>query len=285
MRKEILFKFKLIVVFLVSVAIISLVTSNFVTAYGSQVSMRNVINVYNKPVTTGITIINNSNYQEIYNLKLHTNPFVGSLSKSNIVVPAGALKDINLTINPISNSLDLRYNVSLELINQSNKSEFTNFVIVQHKNKVCNLDVNYTIDYNKSSDLYRLNIFIINKSTKKESIFLNSLFDANSESIIKKALDVNSDSNILENYLIDTNRPTINLKYMCNNMEFIKEIKVPEKPVIKKQPKFSGYLIFSSISLQKLINSIIFQIILVAILIVLVLLFATRYLKLINEKK
>jgi uncharacterized membrane protein len=235
-----------------------------------------------------VLVTNNSNISKTYNLELFTAPFQSNLNINLFTLKSGESKNIALMVYPLNDSLDMRYNVSLEL-SLLNKNEFTNFIIFQHHNKVCDISVDYNIDYNKTSDLYLLNFSINNKSQNNQNIILNNIYDINIPVYFtKNVLDINADSNIDVNYLIGTNNSTINLEYICNNMQFIKEINVPKKEIDSK-PRLSGYLSlsfinFSSISFSNLINSIVFQIILVFLLVILILMFSTRYLKLINKK-
>jgi len=269
---------KMYLVFVIATVMIATIFSSYISAYGSELNIPNVINIFDKEVDASIYLKNNTTSEKVYSLKVHTSPFLSELQEDSFTLSPSESKTLKLTIKPIQNTLKTEYKASIELISGSTRSVHP-FTITQYENKICELEVNKEISYNSNIDKYLLNLNIKNNTNIQQEIILKQLINA--ENFKERSLVIDSNSEEQVNYLVTTKENTLTLEYICNQISIKEDIDVPKK--IKDGINLSGY--FSFISISSILNSLAFQIILVLVLIILILSFATRYIKYLYSKQ
>jgi len=244
------------------------------------------ITLYKEPVDVFILIKNTSSTGNLYNLKSYTSPFVSRIDPQAIRLDGGQEKQVKLTIYPIANTTNQEYTSTLE-ISENQVIHFFAITVIQLTNRVCDVDINHTIDYLSDSNKYHLDLGLTNNGVRYQTINLNKFEDLNSDDY--KEMDVGLFPNETKhiNYYIDTNKPSIELSYVCNSLFQTKKIDIPSKPNTYESNKVkgvSGLFTFTNFgtNIKNIFNSLTFQIILIIIIILLAITFASRYIRLIH---
>jgi hypothetical protein len=282
-------KNKLFLIFLVFGVVF--LFSNYTSAFEAEVSLNtNNLNIYDKDVNLEINVYNNTNTEQLYDIKPHVTPFKFHLDGSTFRLNPRASKRVVLVIKPIANSLEKIYSAKLE-ITSSSSSTYIPLQIVQNTNKKCNTDIDYTVVYNTNIKKYVLNLKLENKDNYSKFIELihNSFLPID----ISKRVELNAKGYKELKFVFDSNLESIDLKYNCNNIELNSfNVIFPNKP--KDNVNDNSYdnsnlngllnLGFFTLNVNNILNSLAVQIILIIVLIVLVLSFTTKYIKFIYNK-
>lgn len=274
--------YKLIVIF-----IFILILLNFniiiVNASSLDISMDTTIDIYNKDVNIPIYITNNTNNSNYYNIETNIPSFNTNLSKSSFRLDQKSTTKIILNIEPLKNSLFRKYMSSIDFYS-NNETKRINLTIIQHNNRRCLLDINYNLNYDQNINKYILNLKLENKASYNQNFLINSIDDQNlNENLNIRALEIKD-----FNKTFDTNKDSVELKYICNYENKVLNIDIPKKLEENNTTKSTTTGLFNlkklDLNFNSIYNSLIFQIILVIILIVLVLSFSTKYIKYIYKK-
>ncbi len=281
------FKFKRILFLVIAALFISLFLYS-IKAHASEFELvvPNSIIVKDNPVESQLTISNLTDETNLYEFKVYSSPFNGVVNPSSIRLGPREVKQLSLIIYPLENSTNQEYISTISVLVNS-EIYFNKFTIVQQTNKVCSLDINYTIDYLIDSNRFHLDLNVTNKTTKYQTIEIKEISPINTK-IEEMSVSVYPNENKHSTFYFDTNESKVIVSYVCNsNFEEI-NIDLPSRPeVIDLNPKenkiwnsVSGYFTISNF--KKIFESLTFQVILIIIIILLVLSFTSRYIKLLH---
>ena len=287
MQSQKRFNYKRIVFLFIAAIFLSLfLYSAKAHALEFETNIPNRITLYNEPVDVFFSIKNTSNASNLYNFKLYTSPFTSRIDPQAIRLDIGEEKQVKLTIYPIENTTNQEYTSTLE-ISENQIIHFYSINIVQLTNKICEVEVNYTIDYLVDSNRYHLNLSLTNNANTYQTINLNKFEDLNSDQFNEINVGLFSNETKHVNYYIDTNKSSLEISYVCNSIFQTKKVDFPSKPVINDDSEtngLSGFFTFTNfnVNMKNIINSLTFQIILIIIIILLAITFASRYIRLIH---
>jgi len=251
-----------------------------------ETSIPSQVTLYKEPIDVLFSIKNTSDVSNLYNFKLYTSPFSSRIDTQAIRLDVGETKQVKLTIYPIDNTTDQEYTSTIE-ISENQIIHFYSIKIIQLTNKTCPIEVNYTNDYLVDSNRYHLDLSLVNNGALFQTINLNAFQDLNADQFKEMSIGLYPKETKHVNYYIDTNKSSLKITYVCNNIFQTKNINFPEKPIINEGNKgkgISGYLTFTNFksNIQTLFKSLTFQIILIVIIILLAIMFASRYIRLIH---
>jgi len=248
-----------------------------------ETSIPDKVTLYKEPVDVWFSIKNTSDSSNLYTFKLYTSPFSSRVDIQSIRINERETKQIKFTIYPIENTTSQEYTSTLE-ISENQLIHFYSFKIVQLINKTCEVDLNYAVNYLIDSNRFHLDLNLTNKSNTYNTLTLNRFEDLNSDQFNEMSVGLYPYESKTVNYYFDTNKPNLTISYVCNGLFLTKEIDFPEKPINNNLPNnglgLSGY--FTYTNFKEIINSLLFQIILVIVIILLTLSFASRYIRLIH---
>jgi len=281
------FKFKRILFLVLAALFISFFLYS-IKAHASEFELvvPNSIIVKDNPIESQLTITNLTDETNLYEFKVYSSPFNGVVNPSSIRLGPREAKQFNLIIYPLENSTNQEYISTISVLVNS-EIYFNKFTIVQQTNKVCSLDINYTIDYLIDANRFHLDLYIINPTTKFQAIEIKEISPISTK-IEEMSVSVYPNENKHSTFYFDTNEREVILSYICNsNFEEI-NIDLPSRPEVidlnstenKIWNSVSGYFTISNV--KKVFGSLIFQVILIIIIILLVLSFTSRYIKLLH---
>ena len=255
-------------------------------AFEFETSIPSQITLYNKPVDIWFTIKNTSDASNLYNFKLYTSPFASRIDIPSLRLNVGETRQVKLTVYPIENTANQEYTSTLE-ISENQLIHFYSIKIVQLTNKICSIEVNDTVDYLTDSNRYHLDLKLTNNSDTFQTINLNKFQDLNADQFTEMSVGLYPKEVKHINYYIDTNKSSLEISYVCNNLFQTKRINFPEKPIINENNNgtgISGYFTFTNFktNISSFLKSMTFQIILIIIIILLAITFASRYIRLIH---
>ncbi|MDD3178347.1 MAG: hypothetical protein PHR26_02400 [Candidatus ainarchaeum sp.] len=275
-------KLMVFLVFILACIFSTVSFSSYIQASGLDIYFPEAITLENTAITLDFDIVNTTNFTQEYEFNAYTSPFLSEINPSSVILQPNASQTIKFTINPIINSLKNVYFSSFEISTENSKKIYS-FRIVQNDNRVCNINLDYNISYDSNSDLYNLDIILDNNYPQTSQIKLKSLTD--STNFKENTYDV--DNSLVLNYKIDSDKEKTDLIYVCNNKEYLEQIKLIEKNKPKESLEvvkyLSGYFSFSKI--KNFFNSLGFKIFLIIILIFLVISFTAKYVRYIYFKK
>ncbi|MFA5745513.1 MAG: hypothetical protein WCX82_01540 [archaeon] len=265
--------------------IIALISLQVVYAGNATTSFPSNVTLVDKQISVDFYIYNPTSTVQTYTLKSYTAPYPSYFSETTIRLQPNTSKLVPLTITPLENQLESTYSSSIEVtsIDYYNKITFT---ILQKTNRVCQVDLQYFISYVKESDNYKLELIFKNNSNINQNIDVLDLRDINLEVPIGKISTIKAtESSLVRLFKTDINQTK--LDYRCNGIYSNITIDLPKKDVIKPNEPFSvftGLFSLGNIDVLTTLDSTVFQIILIFILIILVLSFSTRYIRYVYRK-
>ncbi|MEI8363942.1 MAG: hypothetical protein WCF78_00595 [archaeon] len=251
-----------------------------------ETSIPSQITLYNKPVDVWFTIKNTSDASNLYNFKLYTSPFASRIDIQSLRLNIGETRQVKLTIYPLENTANQEYTSTLE-VSENQLIHFYSIKIVQLTNKICSIEVDDTVDYLVDSNRYHLDLKLTNNSDAFQTINLNKFQDLNADQFTEMSVGLYPKEEKHINYYIDTNKSSLEISYVCNNLFQKKNIDFPNKPIINENNNgtgISGYFTFTNFktNISAFLKSITLQIILIIIIILLAITFASRYIRLIH---
>jgi hypothetical protein len=262
----------------------------YATTSPPTVSFPKTVTIVDTQISVDVYIYNPNTTEQNYFLKSYTSPYVSEFSESTISVSSKTSKKVSLKINPLENVLESVYSASIEIQN-SEHTKKSEFEIIQKANRKCPVDLQYLIIYVKESDNYKLELIFKNSTDKDKTINITNLKDINLAAPLGEVIaPKNSESSMVRVFKTDIKETK--LEYTCNGIYGFVDIELPKKVKTSDKVKsaFTGLVGFvkgitlPSINLIAILDSIIFQIILLIILIILVLSFSTKYIKFLYKK-
>lgn len=261
-----------------------LLMSTYIYASGITVSFPENITLVDNQVSVELYVYNGTNISKQFNLTSHTTPFVSSFSENQFRLNPNESKRISVIFNPLENNLEAVYNSSIEVKSQDYYNK-VNFIIIQKTNRTCGIDLQYFAEYIQDSSNYKIDLIFKNNSTIDQTIEIIDFKDVN---LTEELNDVNisRETEVSITRFFETDKREVILEYRCNGILGRREIELPKKTTPKDPTTgFTGLFTFvGNITLGNFINSVVFQIILVVVLIILVLSFSTKYIKYIYRR-
>ena len=277
------------IIFLVLAALFISVFLYSVKLYAADFDLRvqDKVILNNNPVNAYLTLKNTTSTTNLYTLQLYTSPFQSQINPSSIRLSPGEVKQVNFTVYPLENSTSQEYTSTISVLSNS-ETYFYTFTIVQQTNKVCPVNVNYKVDYISDSNKYHIDLNIENPTTKYQTITIKEIKPINT-AIETMDVALYPNENKHSNFYFDTNSNKVTLSYICNSNYEELNITLPSKPVTPKPDTTDGNKInlnlagyFTYASFSRVFESLTFQVILILIIILLVLSFTSRYIKLLH---
>jgi len=281
------FKFKRILFLVLAALFISFFLYSF-KAHASefQLIVPDKVVLKDSSVKYQLIITNLEDSTNLYEFKLYSSPFSGTINPSSIRIDARQTKQVELIIYPIENSTNQEYISTISVLVNS-QIHFYTFIIVQQTNKICPIDINYKTDYLIDSNRFHLDINLTNNTTKYQTLIIKEIKPINT-TIQEMSVNLYALENKHSTFYFDTNETEVKLIYVCNSNFEELSINLPTKPIIiNLEPKenqiwnnISGYFTISKF--KEISNSLAFQVILIIIIVLLVLSFTSRYIKLLQ---
>ncbi len=261
-----------LMVFILASLIITLVFSSSLQGANSVVSLSKNVYLTDKAVEKEVVLYNFLNEGVYFTLKLNTSPFKSELSTEKVFIPANEYKTVKYKIFPIEDSTGVLYTASLET-SFANHRYVEYFTIEQAFNKKCDVSLDVSYEYLEGNN-YSLKMLFKNPNNSQEAVTIKEIKGSSFSE--EKEVVVLGKSDFSYETVVSVNDNLLNIKYSCNNVILNKEIEV------KKPVKMSGYISLNWA--DNFIESVYFKILLVVLLIILVLSFATRYLRHVHRK-
>lgn len=252
------------------------------------VSFPKKVTVVDAPISATLYIYNPYSTEQTYSLVSYTSPYESYFSEDKITLNPNESKEITFVISPLENVLDSTYKASIELMYLQNSKKI-DFEIIQKANRICPIDLQHTIVYVKETDNYRLDLTFKNSSNKDQEINIIGIKDVNLDSPIGVVV-VTSDVETKMVRVFKTDLKETKIEYRCNGVYGFVDLELPKKEEPEQNKKqvtsvVTGLVSFAkNIDIKSILNSTIFQIILVGILIIVILSFSTKYIKYVYRK-
>jgi len=264
--------------------VIALMSLQIVHAGTATTSFPATVTLVDKQISVDLYIYNPTSTVQTYTLKSYTAPYPSYFSETTVRLQPNTSKLVPLTITPLENQLESTYSSNLEVLSGDYYKKI-NFNILQKTNRTCPVDLQYFISYVKESENYKLELIFKNNSNRDQDIDILDLRDINLEVPIGKISTTKaSESSLVRLFKTDVNQTR--LDYRCNGIYNYVAIDLPKKEEKPHEPAsvFTGLFSLTGIQLGNILDSTLFQIILVFILIILVLSFSTKYIKYVYRK-
>lgn len=267
--------------FLTLLSMLLLATSVYATSIDA-VFLDN-ITLFDKPISAELYLYNSTSTPKQITLKANTSPFSATFSENQFVLKPGESKRISVTINQLADSLDVAYNSSIEITSADYYKKLP-FTITQRSNRACQIVLRYTINYLPATDNYKLELFFKNDSKTDKTIEIIGLKDINLSSGIG-VIDIPKESEVSTVRIFSTDDKTAFLEYRCNGVYGKMEMNLPDKENPEEIASSTGLFSFiTNINFLGILDSLVFQVILIVILMLLVLSFSARYIKYVYKK-
>lgn len=257
--------------------------------YAPTVSFPKKVTVVDKPVSVILYVYNPNLTEQTYSLVSYTSPYESYFSEDKITLNPNSSKEITVVISPQENVLESTYKASIEVMYFQN-SKKVDFDIIQKANRSCPIDLKHEIVYVKESDNYRLDLIFNNSSGKDQEINITDIKNINLEYPIGVVV-VPSDLETRMVRVFKTDLKETKIEYSCNGIYGFVNLELPEKKIELEKKEtpvnsvITGLVSFTkSINIKTILNSTVFQIILVLILIMAILSFSTKYIKYVYRK-